>query len=250
MIQGARTVLYDGSPFHPSPTDFIKVLGDQRVTNFGTSPPFLTRLASSNLSPRAITDLSSLLAVTSTGMPLPAPLFTWFYARGFPSHTHLANISGGTDIAGCFCLENPLTPIFSSGGIQGPCLGTAVGIYDSTDSISSTDAKPLGKSVKDSGTPGELVAYKSFPNQPVMFWPGDDASLAKYRSAYFERFEGVWAHGDYVQVDSKTGAWTFLGRADGVLNPSGVRFGSAEIYSVVEKGFSKVVVDSIVVGQR
>lgn len=178
-------------------------------------------------------------------MVLPTSLFHWFYDTGFPALTQLANISGGTDIAGCFVNENPLTPVYV-GGCQGPSLGTAIAVYDST--IEGGDGVK-GVAVED-GVPGELVATKSFPNMPVMFWPGDEPAMQKYREAYFGRFDDVWTHGDFVQKDARTGSWTMLGRADGVLNPSGVRFGSAEIYNVVEKAFPKTIADSIVVGQR
>lgn len=188
-------------------------------------------------------DLSSLRAVTSTGMVLSEQLFHWFYTTGFPPHAQLANISGGTDIAGCFAMENPLTPVYV-GGCQGPSLGTAVAVYDQTH---EGGAGVRGTPVP-AGVPGELVAPLSFPNMPVRFWGADGAR--RYFDAYFARFDNVWTHGDFVQLHPATGQVVFLGRADGVLNPSGVRFGSAEIYNVIEKQFASLVQDSIVVGQR
>ncbi|KAI9712579.1 MAG: hypothetical protein M1828_001680 [Chrysothrix sp. TS-e1954] len=245
LIHGARAVLYDGSPFQPNPQTFVKMIGEQRVTNLGVSPKWFQTLIAANIVPRQLTDLSSLRAVSSTGMVLPTSIFNWFYDVGFPPHAQLANISGGTDLAGCFGLENPLTPVYC-GGSQGFGLGIAVEVYDS--SIAG------GKGVKGlpvpDGTPGDLVATKSFPNQPAMFWPGDAESMNKYWESYFGRFDDVWTHGDYIQINPTTGQIIFLGRADGVLNPSGVRFGSAEIYNVIEKNFPKTVADSLVVGQR
>jgi len=194
------------------------------------------------VSPREVTDLSSLRNVTSTGMVLKDQLFEWFYDVGFPPHAQLANISGGTDLAGCFGMENPLTPVYV-GGCQGPSIGTAVAVYD--------QLHEGGKGVKgrevENGTPGELVAVKSFPNMPVYFWGSDGAD--KYFNSYFARFDDVWTHGDFIMVHPVTKQIFFLGRADGVLNPSGVRFGSAEIYNVIEQ-YCPQVQDSICVGQR
>lgn len=172
-------------------------------------------------------------------MVLPDALFTWFYDTGFPSSVHLRNISGGTDLAGCFGIENPLEPVYV-GGCQGPCLGTKLEVYDSL-----IESGP-GKAVEH-GEPGELVATASFPNQPVFFW--GDESGERYHNAYYARFPHVWTHGDFIQIHPTTGQVMFLGRADGVLNPSGVRFGSSDIYSVIETHFPEVA-DSICVGQR
>jgi acetoacetyl-CoA synthetase len=172
LLWGGRSVLYDGSPFQPDLTTFMKTIGEQRyvpistpnppiltsthpysVTNLGTSPKYLHELQKNNLSPREITDLSALRAVTSTGMVLSDSLFEWFYDAAFPPAVHLANIAGGTDLAACFGMENPLRPVYV-GGCQGPSLGTKVEVYDST-----IEGGPgvRGKRVED-GVPGELVA--------------------------------------------------------------------------------------------
>ncbi|KAI1332051.1 acetoacetate-CoA ligase [Xylariaceae sp. FL0255] len=245
LFFGARTVLYDGSPFQPDLKTFVKLIGDQKVTRLGVSPRWMYEIMKAGISPREITDLSNLRMVTSTGMVLSDQLFEWFYDKGFPAHTHLSNISGGTDIAGCFGGGNTLTPVYV-GGTQGPCLGISVELYDSL-----LPPGP-GKPVPD-GTPGELVATTSFPNVPVYLW-GDKtpagAPGTKFHSAYFARYEHVWAHGDFCVYHPVTKNLTFLGRADGVLNPSGVRFGSAEIYSVLERNFADEIADSICVGQR
>ncbi|KAI1485187.1 acetoacetyl-coenzyme A synthetase [Biscogniauxia mediterranea] len=245
LLVGSRVILYDGSPFQPDLTTFIKLIADQKVTNLGTSPRWFQEIAKAGLSPREIADLSSLRAVTSTGMVLPDQMFEWFYDKGFPPSVHLKNISGGTEIVGCFAMGNPLTPVYV-GGTQGPSLGIALAIYDSL-----LPPGP-GKPVPD-GTPGELVATASFPNVPVYLW-GDKAPAGapgtRYHAAYFARYDHVWAHGDFCVIHPVTGCITFLGRADGVLNPSGVRFGSAEVYSVLERDFADRVADSLCVGQR
>ncbi|KAI2641626.1 acetoacetyl-coenzyme A synthetase [Hypomontagnella submonticulosa] len=245
LLFGARTVLYDGSPFQPDLLTFIKIIGDQKVTKLGTSPRWFYEVARAGISPREVTDLSSLKLVTSTGMVLSDQLFEWFYDKGFPSHVHLANISGGTDLAGCFGEGNPLSPVYV-GGTQGPSLGVKIALYDSL-----LPPGP-GQEVPD-GTPGELVATASFPNVPIYLW-GDKTPTGapgpKFHSAYFARYDHVWAHGDFCVFHPITKNLTFLGRADGVLNPSGVRFGSAEIYSVLERNFADRVADSICVGQR
>jgi acetoacetyl-CoA synthetase len=237
---GTRSILYDGSPFQPTPETFLSILEEQRVTDFGTSPRFLHELQKRNIAPRNLFPFSHLKSVGTTGMVLTEAQFGWFYDTGFPASVHLRNQSGGTDIAGRFGLENPLEPVYA-GGCQGPGLGTKIQVYDSL-----IESGP-GCAVPD-GEPGELVATASFPNQPVYFY-GDDAQNTRYQSAYFTRFPGVWTHGDFIQMHPITGQILFLGRADGVLNPSGVRFGSADIYSVVETHFPEVA-DSICVGQR
>ncbi|EAQ90514.1 hypothetical protein CHGG_02449 [Chaetomium globosum CBS 148.51] len=257
LLLGGRTIFYDGSPFQPDATILLRITAEQQVTKLGISPRWMFELAKAGLRPRDMFDLSRLHTVTCTGMVLSEQLFEWFYDVGFPAHVHLANISGGTDIAGCFGIMNPLEPVYV-GGTQGPSLGLHVAIYDSLqpDGV-------VGEEVPH-GTPGELVAANPFPNIPCFFW-GDNppttntnnntntspaAPGTKYHSAYFARFQHVWAHGDFCVVHPTTGNITFLGRADGVLNPSGVRFGSAEIYSVVERRFADRVQDSLCVGQR
>ena len=173
-------------------------------------------------------------------MVLPPSLFRYFYSA-FPSRAHLANIAGGTDLAGAFGDCTALLPVYDSGGCQCRSLGMDVRVYDST--IESRQGKEV-----PNGSPGEVVAVRSFPNMPVGFWGDDDGK--KYFSAYYERFDNVWTHGDFVVLHPEYKSLIFLGRADGVLNPSGVRFGSAEIYSVIETRFPKEIADSICVGQR
>ncbi|KAJ4377305.1 hypothetical protein N0V83_000129 [Neocucurbitaria cava] len=236
---GSRSILYDGSPFQPSPETFLSILQEQKVTDFGSSPRFLHELQKREIVPRNLFDLSALRSVSTTGMVLSESQFEWFYDTGFPSSVHLRNISGGTDLAGCFGIGNPLEPVYV-GGCQGSCLGTKLEVYDSLIESGPGHAVPHGE-------PGELVATASFPNQPVFFW-GDETG-ERYQNAYYTRFPRVWTHGDFIQIHPTTGQILFLGRADGVLNPSGVRFGSADIYSVIETYFPEIA-DSICVGQR
>ncbi|KAH6694943.1 acetoacetyl-CoA synthetase-like protein [Leptodontidium sp. MPI-SDFR-AT-0119] len=242
LLAGARVILYDGSPFQPDLTTFVRMLGEQKVTKLGTSPRWMHEMQKNNISPREVTDLSALTHVTSTGMVLSDQLFEWFYDKGFPAQVQLGNISGGTDLAGCFGGENPLTPVYV-GGTQGPSLGTPVEVYDSL----IEGGKGVSGAPVPHGTPGELVAPKAFPNMPVYLWNDPDGS--RYFGAYFEKYDNVWTHGDFVMFHPVTKNLLFLGRADGVLNPSGVRFGSAEIYSIIEEKFPQIA-DSICVGQR
>lgn len=207
------------------------------------SPRYLHELQKNNIIPKEVTDLSNMKVVTSTGMVLSDALFEWFYDAGFPSYVQLANISGGTDLAGAFGTENSLMPVYV-GGCQGPSLGTPIAVYDQ---MLEGGKGVKGKQLED-GVPGELVATAAFPNMPVTFL-GENGQQ-RYFDAYFARFDDVWTHGDFIMVHPITKSIIFLGRADGVLNPSGVRFGSAEIYNVIEAHFNSQVQDSICVGQR
>ena len=243
LLSGAKLIMYDGSPFIPRVDTFIQLIAQERVTYFGTSPRYFQTLQSNNISPKKAADISSLEMVTSTGMVLPPALFAYFYSDdGFPSHTHLTNISGGTDIAGAFADGNSLDPVYATGGCQGPSLGIDLQVYDP-----SILEGLEGKALPDGGE-GELVAVQAFPNTPIKFWgdPGDK----KYHAAYYARFKHVWTHGDLVSYQPHTNAFMLHGRADGVLNPSGVRFGSAEIYGIVDTHFAKEVEDSVCIGQR
>ncbi|KAI1018019.1 hypothetical protein LB504_003802 [Fusarium proliferatum] len=177
----------------------------------------------------------------STGSVLSAELYEWFYTTAFPPSAQLISMSGGTDIAGCWLTVvcgTPMLPVYA-GDIQCKALGMAVHIYDS-----GTDEHV---SVEQSGVPGELVCTKPFPSQPLAFL--GKAGAKQYKASYFERYgPSVWCQGDFVQRSPGTGGIIMLGRSDGVLNPSGVRFGSAEIYAVMET-FTEVL-DSICVGQK
>ena len=247
LLSGAQIILYDGSPFVPSPLHFVKLLEQYKVTRLGTSPKWMRELQSRGIAPRDAIDLSALRTVSSTGMVLNDQQFEWFYDVAFPPRVRLANMSGGTDIAGCFGAENPLSPVYV-GGTQGPSLGVPIAVYDSFDE-SGDCAK--GRLVLV-GRPGELVATGAFPNMPAFFWndvpsPNKDS---RYFNSYFEKYDNVWTQGDEVMIHPVTGGLIFLGRADCTLNPGGIRFGVADIYSVVEGLFEDSIVDSLCVGQK
>jgi acetoacetyl-CoA synthetase len=193
LLMGCRMVMYDGSPFLPDLKTFIRLLGQERVTHFGTSPRYMQTLQMANVSPRETADLSHLHTVTTTGMVLSDALFEWFYDTGFPKNVQLDNISGGTDLAGAFGTGNPNLPIYV-GGCQCISLGMAVEVFDQE----IEGGKGIrGKAVED-GVPGELVCTKSFPTMPVKFW-GENGSQ-RYFSSYFEKYDDCWTHGDFIMV--------------------------------------------------
>ncbi|TVY44099.1 Acetoacetyl-CoA synthetase [Lachnellula subtilissima] len=240
LIHGACLVLYDGSPFHPDLTSYLKLMSAYKVTLLGTSPKWLGEMQKHGIKPREVVDLSSLRVMISTGAVLPEPLFRWIYSHGFPSSIHVANTSGGTDIAGAFACGNPLTPVYPI-GMQCAPLGIALAVYEDAEGTNLT-----GHSAS-AGTAGELVVTKAFPNMPCSFW-GTDAK-EKYFSSYFAKFQNVWTQGDNIAIFPGTQRVNFIGRSDGVLNPSGIRFGTSELYSIVEAHFPQVA-DSLAVGQK
>ncbi|MCC7182398.1 MAG: acetoacetate--CoA ligase [Rhodocyclaceae bacterium] len=213
----ATLVLYDGAPFHPDGNILFDLAATERVTFFGVSAKYLDALNKARLRPCASHDLSALRTIASTGSPLLPEGFDYVYTS-LKADVHLASISGGTDIVSCFVLGNPCGPVHR-GEIQGPGLGMAMEVRDGA-----------GKRVV--GTPGELVCTRPFPSMPVAVW--NDPGKARYRTAYFEKFPGVWAHGDYA-VETASGGFIILGRSDATLNPGGVRIGTAEIYRQVEQ---------------
>ncbi|KAL4802567.1 acetoacetyl-CoA synthetase [Aspergillus unguis] len=238
LSTGATMLLYDGSPFSPRPDTLLQLAASLGVTVFGTSPRYLSEIRSRGIIPRKQYNLEKLRIVTSTGSVLSRDLYEWFYREGFPQKTQVISMSGGTDIAGSFVGGCPILPVYA-GEIQARCLGMAIDVFD------AQEAEPT--SIVQSGAPGELVCTQPFPSQPLAFH-GQDGD-AKYRASYFARFgTRVWAQGDFIRFHVDTQGLEILGRSDGVLNPSGVRFGSAEIYEVIET-FPQIA-DSICVGQR
>jgi acetoacetyl-CoA synthetase len=225
----ATLLLYDGSPFYPSGNVLFDYADDERMTLFGTSAKYIDALGKAGLKPRETHRLQALKTMTSTGSPLAPESFDYVY-RDIKADLHLASISGGTDLIACFVLGNPIAPVWR-GEIQTPALGMAVEVFD-----------PHGRPLH--GEKGELVCTKPFPSMPVGFW--NDPSGVKYRAAYFERFPGVWHHGDFVAW-SEHGGIVIYGRSDATLNPGGVRIGTAEIYRQVEQ--LDEVIESVVVGQ-
>jgi len=230
LASGATLVLYDGSPFHPSPRVLWDLAETEAVTHFGTSAKYLDALKKAPLNPGQSHDLSRLKAVLSTGSPLAPESFDYVYA-GIKGDVHLASISGGTDICGCFVLGVPTEPVWR-GEIQGPGLGMAVDVFDAS-------GQPVPRQQK-----GELVCREPFPSMPIGFW--GDADGRKYHAAYFSRFANVWHHGDFAQW-TEHGGIIIHGRSDATLNPGGVRIGTAEIYRQVEQ--LPEVQESIVIGQ-
>jgi acetoacetyl-CoA synthetase len=240
---GSSIVLYSGSPFKPQGFMSIpKLLSDLRVTHFGTSAAYLTILEANAVYPikDKTLDLSRLEAIYSTASPLPPSTFAYIY-QAFPPHINLASITGGTDIISLFGAPCPLLPV-RAGEIQCAGLGMAIGVVDSASD--PDDPRP----VVPAGSAGDLVCTKPFPCQPVTFFGPEGQD--KYRAAYFERFPGLWHHGDFVRMDPLTGGLVMLGRSDGVLKPAGVRFGSAEIYNILTKFFAAEVEDAVCVGRR
>jgi acetoacetyl-CoA synthetase len=217
LATGSTIVLYDGSPFHPGPEALWDMAQEERLTVFGTSAKYLSALQKSGFVPADKVDLTALRSVLSTGSPLLPEGFDYVY-RAVKADLQLASISGGTDIVSCFALGCPTRPVYR-GEIQCRGLGMAVDIFDD-------DGHPLR------GERGELVCTAPFPSMPVGFWNDPDGT--RYRAAYFERFPGVWHHGDYAAITEHDGV-VIYGRSDAVLNPGGVRIGTAEIYAAVER---------------
>jgi acetoacetyl-CoA synthetase len=230
LASGATLVLYDGSPLHPGPGVLWDMAADEGVTIFGTSPRYLAALEKSAYRPRERHGLAVLRTLLSTGSPLGPEQYD-FVAGAIGPDVQLASISGGTDIVSCFALGNPLLPVYR-GELQCRGLGMKVEVWDDA-------GRPV------TGEKGELVCAAPFPSMPVGFW--NDADGSRYRAAYFERFPGVWHHGDYALLTPR-GGLVILGRSDAVLNPGGVRIGTAEIYRQVEQ--LPEVLESVVVGQE
>ena len=229
LVTGAAIVLYDGSPTHPGVQTLWRLAGRHGITHFGTSPRFLATCAKAGLRPRDAVDLGSLRAVLSTGSPLNPDQFDWVY-DAVADDVHLASISGGTDIIGCFAGGAPTLPV-RRGELQCRTLGMAVEAWDD-------HGQPV------IGERGELVCTKPFPSMPVGFW--NDDSGERYRQAYFSQHPGVWTHGDFIEIRPEGGV-VIHGRSDTTLNPGGVRIGTAEIYRAIET--MPEVLDSIVVGR-
>jgi len=233
LASGATAVLYDGSPFHPDSHVLWDLVADEDVTLFGTSAKFLDASAKARVDPQSTHDLSALRTICSTGSPLSAEGFSFVYDH-VKSDVHLASISGGTDLCGCFVIGDPTRPVYA-GEIQGPALAMAVDVWDER-----------GKSLRDDPeVRGELVCSMAFPSMPLEFFGDEDGS--KYRAAYFDRFAGVWAQGDFASW-TEHGGIVIHGRSDATLNAAGVRIGTAEIYRQVEQ-FDEIA-ESLAIGQE
>jgi len=230
LALGATLTLYEGSPTSPHPLYLLEVLEKEHVTVFCTSAKFIATLEKEQLSPKTTYPLKDLRLILSTGSPLMPHHFEYI-AEHVKKDIPVSSISGGTDIVSCFAMANPLVPVYS-GELQCIGLGMAVQIFDDT-----------GHAVE--GERGELVCIQAFPSMPVGFW--QDPDKVRYKSAYFEKFPNVWAHGDYAELTPHH-SLIIYGRSDATLKPGGVRIGTAEIYRLVET--IPEVVDAVVVGQE
>ncbi|MFZ5722811.1 MAG: acetoacetate--CoA ligase [Pseudomonadota bacterium] len=233
LLTGATVVLYDGSPFAPSPTVLWDMADEEGISVFGTSAKYIASLEKSGAKPRETHRLENLRTLLSTGSPLLHENFDYVY-RDIKNDACLSSISGGTDIISCFALGNPTLPVYR-GELQCAGLGMDIDIVDERGTH-----LPAGK--------GELICRSAFPSMPVFFW--NDADGEKYRKAYFAGTPGVWSHGDYGELHAhRTHDGLMIhGRSDAVLNPGGVRIGTAEIYRQVEK--VPEVLEAIACGQK
>jgi acetoacetyl-CoA synthetase len=226
----ATLLLFDGNPFSPRRRVLFDLAEAERMTLFGTSAKYIDAIKNAGLDPARTHDLSPLRTITSTGSPLAPEGFDYVYGH-IKEDLCLSSISGGTDLVGCFVCGNPIGPVWR-GEIQARALGMAVDVLDGE-----------GRSLR--GEKGELVCTAPFPSMPVYFW--NDPDGARYRAAYFERYPGIWWHGDFAELTEHDGVIIY-GRSDATLNPAGVRIGTAEIYRQVEK--LDEVDEGIVIGQE
>ena len=230
LATGATLVLFDGSPFANSGQVLLDAIDGEGITVFGTSAKYISALEKAGHQPRKTHRLNSLKTILSTGSPLSQESFEYIY-REFKQDLCLSSISGGTDIISCFVGGCPILPVHI-GEIQAPGLGMALDIWND-------EGKPVV------GEKGELVCTQPFPSCPIGFWNDEDGS--KFHKAYFEKYPRVWAQGDYAEI-SRHGGYIIHGRSDAVLNPGGVRIGTAEIYRQIER--IEEVLESVVIGQQ
>ena len=223
-------VLYEGSPFYPNPEHLWEIAEKSEVCVFGTSAKYIDALSKSKVIPKKQFQLRNLRTTCSTGSPLSPDSYDYIL-NNIKSDIQIASISGGTDLLSCFVLSNPLSPVVK-GEIQCKALGMDVDIFNEN-----------GESIVNEE--GELVCKNSFPSMPIKFW--NDPDDKKYKDAYFEKFTGIWRHGDWAKITER-GTIVIYGRSDATLNPGGVRIGTAEIYNTVEK--LNEVVESIVIAQN
>ncbi|MGQ3890376.1 acetoacetate--CoA ligase [Legionella sp. CNM-4043-24] len=229
LALGTTLTLYEGAPTHPDAWRLFQLLEEEGVTVFGTSAKYISSVEKAGVTPITRYRLPRLRTILSTGSPLLPKNYDFVYQQ-IKADVQLSSISGGTDIVSCFALGNPLLPVYR-GELQCLGLGMDVKVFDEQ-----------GHSVTQ--TRGELVCVKPFPSMPVSFWKDKDKSL--YHKAYFNRFDNVWAHGDFAEITRHHGL-IIHGRSDAVLNPGGVRIGTAEIYRQIES--IPAILDSVVIGQ-
>ena len=230
LASEATVVTYDGSPFAYGAKTLWELCASDQWQVFGTSAKYIAAIEKQGYSPANAVNLEPLQALLSTGSPLTHESFEFVY-REIKPDLLLGSISGGTDIVSCFCLSCPILPVYR-GELQCAGLGLDVDVVDEA-----------GESII--GEKGELVCRRPFPVMPIAFFGDHDGS--KYRAAYFERFPGIWAHGDFAE-QTEHGGFIIHGRADATLNPGGVRIGTAEIYRQVEA--IDAVLESLAIGQK
>ena len=221
--RGATIVLFDGAPMYPSPTRLFDIAEREKLDFLGVSAKFIDSAHKVGLVPANTHEFSNLRVIASTGSVLSPESFDYVY-ENIKHDVHLASMSGGTDICGCFLAGVPTQPVYR-GELQGACLGMATDVFNAKGESAAIDEK------------GELVCTVPFPSKPIGFW--SDSDNERYLAAYFKGFPGVWTHGDFASK-SATGGFTLFGRSDATLNSKGVRIGTAEIYSVVEN-FPEIV---------
>ena len=230
LASGSKLILYDGSPFYPDPGVLWRIAEHERLTLFGTSAKYLSALEKSGYKPKEQVSLKHLTSLLSTGSPLAPSSYDFVY-KSVKTDLQLSSIAGGTELISCFAVGNPILPVYR-GEIQCRGLGMKMEIFDED-----------GNSVHKQK--GELVCTAPFPSMPISFW--NDPDDIKYQAAYFERFPNVWCHGDYAELTDRQGVIIY-GRSDAILNPGGVRIGTAEIYRIVEQ-FEEVI-EAIAIGQE
>lgn len=230
LASKATLILFDGSPFYPNGNRLADIVAKENVTHFGTSAKYIDACIKADITPIDSHDLSNLKTIFSTGSPLSPESFSYIYKK-WKADICLASVAGGTDIAGCFVGGSPISPVYS-GECQKRQLAMDVQVFDEN-----------GKPVYEE--PGELVCLGSHPSLPVCFW--NDPKGEKYYKAYFDKFENIWHHGDWVTLTSH-GGMIFYGRSDAVLNPGGVRIGTAEIYRQINR--IEEVLEGLVIGQK
>ena len=229
LASKASIVLFDGSPMYKKQDLLLKIANKEKITLFGVSAKYIDALRKTEKNYKKHYKLTSLRTICSTGSPLSKDGFNYVY-KNIKKDIHLASISGGTDIVSCFVLGNLYQPVYS-GEIQNKALGMDIRVFNEQ-----------GKSVLNKK--GELVCANPFPSMPLRFW--NDKNNKKFENAYFNKFDNIWHHGDYAIITSNNG-FIIVGRSDTTLNPGGVRLGTAEIYSEIEK--FKEIKESLVVGQ-
>jgi acetoacetyl-CoA synthetase len=230
LSSGATLILFDGSPFYPDGNRLSDIAEAENVTQFGTSAKYIDACAKGDIKPNTRHELKHLRTILSTGSPLAPESFDYIY-KDWKADVCLSSIAGGTDICGCFTGGSPISPVYR-GECQKRYLAMDVQVYDDSGKIQSDG-------------PGELVCQGPHPSQPIGFWR--DETGERYHDAYFAKFDNVWHHGDFVEI-TDTGGAVFFGRSDAVLNPGGVRIGTAEIYRQVER--VDAVLEALVIGQN